>query len=151
MGRSLLTAPFDAATELKDASSGAVTSSGAGTVASAAKVLTIGTATGITSMAWITDVDALDVSSGDEGYTLELQGSNDVTFASGVVILGRMSFGKAAAMNESADRGIGRQVKEVFNTLDGQNAFAYVRIFHRLVGTTPSITYRSFLTKSITQ
>lgn len=145
MARNFLTAPFDAATQLSDGAT-THTANAAGQVASANKVLDIGS--GFCPMVLDVNVTAMDITSGDEGYTIELQGSNDSSFATGVVVLNRVSYGKATAINESADRGLGRQQKEVLNSVDGVNTLRYVRAFVRVAGTTPSIAYTAFLTKS---
>ena len=145
MPRHILTAPFDAATELKD-SGAALTANAAGTVGGQARVINVGSA--FMAGAWIVDVDSLDLASADESYTIELQGADDAAFTAGVVVLGSIRFGKASAINETADRGVGRQQKEFFNAVDGISPKPYLRAFLRVAGTTPSIQYRSFLTKS---
>jgi hypothetical protein len=77
MARNILTATFDAATELKDA--GAITASGAGQVSGAPRVVNVGA--GLINAVLVIDVDAIDIAGGDEGYTVTLQGSSDPTFA----------------------------------------------------------------------
>lgn len=145
MARNNFTATFDAATELKDA--GAVTANGAATVASAARVVNVGPAM-IDGML-IVDIDAMDLASADEVYTLILQGSADSTFATGIYNITTLVVGKAALTFESADSTVGRYMLPFLSSKDGSTPLQYMRMFTRVVGTTPSINYRAFITKDM--
>lgn len=141
--RQLLIGTFDAATELKDA--GAVTASGAAQVAGAARVVNVGKA--YLEALLIVDFDALDVTSLDEGYEVRLQGSSDPTFATDVNIITSVRAGTAAAIGESVNAGIGRRAKPFINQGEDGQPRAYLRLYHVLSGTTPSVNYRGFITK----
>lgn len=141
--RQLLNGTFDAATELKDA--GAVIVSGAAQVAGAARVVNVGKA--FLEGVLIVDFDALDVTSLDEGYEVRLQGSNDATFATDVNVISSVRAGTAAAIGESANAGIGRRTKPFINQGEDGLARQYLRLYHVLTGTTPSVNYRGFITK----
>lgn len=144
MSRNLLTATFDAATELKDA--GAITASAAAQVGGVARIINVGP--GFIDAVFNVDVDALDISSGDEGYTITLQGSTSSTFASGIVNIASVKVGKASVTGDSADTGVGRYQKPVVNSVDGATALPYLRAYVTVAGTTPSINCRAWLTKS---
>ena len=146
MQRNLLTAQFDAATELKDAGS-AVTGNGVATVGGVNRVVNIGPA--FMSATLIVDVDLLDLSSNDEVYDLVLQGSTAPDFSSDVVNLLTVRVGKASATGESADAVAGRYARSFLNSKDGTKPYPYLRMSHKVAGTTPSINYRAFITKSI--
>lgn len=142
--RNLLIGTFDAATELKDA--GAVTASGAAQVAGAARVVNVGKA--FLEGLLIVDFDALDVTSLDEGYDVRLQASNDATFATDVNIIVTVRAGTAAAIGESVNAGIGRRSKPFVNQGEDGLPRQYLRLYHVLSGTTPSVNYRGFITKN---
>lgn len=145
MGRNLLTATFDAATELKDA--GAVSATGVGTVNSVARVVNLGL--GIALMTLVIDFDALDVSSGDERYEIILEGSTSLTFASDNHVLERVVLGDSTVNDETVDSTTGRITRRVANSHNGADPMPYVRIRHKIAGTTASVTYRAFLTKEV--
>jgi hypothetical protein len=134
---------FDALTQLKDA--GAVTASAAAQVAAAAKVLDLGT--GRVDGVIFDDVSAIDTTSADEKYELEAQFSNDITFATGVVIGPVQKLGALASTGASANNGTGRYETPFTNEINGVR-YRYMRRFHRIGGTTPSISYISYLGKT---
>jgi hypothetical protein len=144
MARNLLTATFDAATELKDA--GAITASGAGTVASVARVVNVGT--GIIDAVLVIDVNALDITTGDEGYVLVLQGSDSPTFASNIQNLAIHRAGDSTVTGESADSVIGRKTIPFNNQARDGSALPYLRIYATVSGTTPSVDFRAWITKN---
>ena len=146
-GKQLFTAQFDAATELKDGGSVQTTAS-AGNVASVPRIVNVGVA--FAAMVAVIDIDAIDLASGDEGYTIIVQGSTVADFSTDVVTLVSARAGKAAVINESADRGVGRIQRPFYNTVDGLKPYPFLRAFMTPVGTTPSILYRCFLTKNVT-
>jgi len=142
-GKQLFTSQFDAATELKDGSVN--TAASAGSVSGTARVVNIGNA--FAAMVAIIDVDAIDLASNDEAYTIAIQGSTTPDFSADVVVLTSVRFGKAAIIGQSADRGVGRAQIPFYNSVDGLNPYPFLRAFMNPVGTTPSINYRAFLTK----
>jgi len=147
MQRNLLQATFDAATELKDA--GAMTASGPATVGGNPRVVNVGT--GFLRATWIVDVDLLDLTTGDETVELRLQGSTTADFTSDVVVLDTLRLGDTSvSAGETVDNAaLGRRAKSVMNTRDGAKAYPYLRVYAVLAGTTPSVNFRSFLTKDV--
>ncbi len=127
------TATYDNLLLLKDA--GAVTSSGAAQVSSVARVIDLGAAFAGNVRA-IIDNSALDTADANETYRVDVQGSNDITFASGVVVLGSVTVTVASARNEAS-----------FSNAQGDTVYRYVRAYHTLAGTTPSINYTAFIAK----
>jgi hypothetical protein len=146
MGRNLLTATFDAATELKDA--GAVTASGAAQVGGSARVVNVGN--GILQAVLVIDVDALDITTGDEAYEVRLQGSSSPTFATDVHVLTSKRVGDSTTTGESVDAGVGRYTLPFVNSSDGETPLPYLRAYHVIAGTTPSANYRAWITKNPT-
>jgi hypothetical protein len=138
---------YDQATRLND--TGAVTASAGGTVASVARVLNIGGSNAITGPARldarvIYDVAAIAVANTDQVYRLELQVSNDITFATGVQVASSLTLGNATATGQSASSVIGRFEDAFTNELNGQ-IYTYCRLFLRIAGTTPSISVAAYL------
>lgn len=85
---------FDAELEMKDA--GLVAADAAWTVDSAAAVIDVGT--GRVDGKVIVDVSAIEIATGDERYSLIIQGSNSPTFASGVAILACLPVGDGSTI-----------------------------------------------------
>lgn len=131
---------FDASTLLKD--TGAVVASGNATVSAVAKVLDLGTAR-VDARA-IFDVSAIDTTSTDESYILQIQGSNSSTFASSVVALASKQLGAAAATGNTAATGTGRYELPFSNEENGVT-YRYLRHRYVLAGATPSITHVAFV------
>lgn len=150
--RNILTGPFDAATQMADGAS-AVTSSGQATVGGVARSISVGT--GFLDATLTVDVDNVDITSGDEVYELRLQGSTTPDFSSDVVNLATVRVGKALTSGGSADVTTGRINRRFLNSPNGsENAYPpsggypYLRMYHAISGTTPTITYRAFITKN---
>ena len=141
---------YDATTALKDA--GAVTASGAATVSSVAREVDLGASlptSGQSVMMWaaaVIDVTAIDVSSGDELYNIVIEGCNTSGFGSGeiaplaILCLGHSSKIIGAGATSSVT---GRYVVPFFNSAHG-TVFRYVRAYHEISGTSPSINYTAF-------
>lgn len=146
MGRNLLTAQFDAATELKDA--GTQTASGAGTVGSVPRVINVGSA--FLRATLIVDVDLLDLTTGDEAYEIRLQGSTLPDFSADVAVLTSVRVGDTSVTaGETVDAVAGRYATTFLNSRNGAKPYPYLRVFLVASGTTPSINYRAFLTKDL--
>lgn len=135
--------PYDALLQLKDA--GSVSSSAAAQVASADKILTVGDEA--IGGDFVVDVSALDQTTGDEQAYIQLQGSNSASFASGVVTLAMVSIGGATAATgghplgaRSAVTGLTRY-SVPFKNVFGGTRYAYLRAYHALAGTSPSVNY----------
>ena len=145
---------FDADTELKDA--GAIAASAAAQVGGADQILDMG-ADGFDSSLLasyyegdiVIDVTALDFTTADETYQILAQVSNSATFSTGVKNAAAIVLGDAAN-GASDDTDLGQRVLHVNNMIAGTK-FRYLRLFTAVGGTTPSINYTAFLTKSMTQ
>jgi hypothetical protein len=144
MARNILTATFDAATELKDA--GAITASGAGQVSGAPRVVNVGA--GLINAVLVIDVDAIDIAGGDEGYTVTLQGSSDPTFATDVQNIASRRIGDSTVTGESADSGVGRYTLPVINQGRDGTPLPYLRVYTTVAGVTASVNFRAWLTKN---
>lgn len=145
MARSQKDFTYDHATLLKDA--GAVTADGAATVAAAARVLDLG-ASARTDGRVIVDVSAITTNGASgEGYTITAQHSASSTFASGVIGSGSIRLGAATAMpGESAATVAGRYEFHSSTEVNGV-LYRYMRLYHDVSGTAPSINYTAFLVK----
>ena len=75
---------LDSATQLKDA--GAITSSAAGTVSSAAAYVDLGAANAYAKFAVVVDWTACEVAMGDEVYDIQVQGSTATSFSTKYVL-----------------------------------------------------------------
>lgn len=144
MARNLLTATFDAATELKDA--GQIVASGAGQVASVARVVNVGT--GLVDAVLVIDVNTIDITTGDEGYVIILQGSDSPTFASNIQNLVIHRAGDSTVTGESVDSTIGRKTIPFNNQARDGTPLPYLRVYATLSGTTPILDYRAWITKN---
>ena len=147
MARNLYTATFDAATELKDA--GQITASGAGQVGGAPRVVNVGN--GIVDAILVIDVDNIDITTGDEGYTLILQGSSSATFASDVQNLVIHRAGDSTTTGETVDSAVGRKTIPFSNQGRDGSPLPYLRIYATVAGTTPILNYRAWITKNPTR
>lgn len=100
--------------------------------------------------ALIADVTAIDVATGDEGYTFILEGSPDATFgtAANITVLAMQKIGGAtgAAPLGTAD-GAGRFLIPFRNERNG-TVYRYVRLYTVIAGTSPSLTFSAFLAKN---
>lgn len=134
---------LDAALILRD--SYAQTATGVSQVGGSARTLDLGS--GRVDSRVILDVDAIDASSGDEAYTLTLEGSNSSTFASGIVALASTVLGDSSVNLGSADDAVGRYEMPFTNEQNG-TIYRYVRLNVTIAGTTPSLTARAFVAKN---
>lgn len=141
---------YDNATRLNDL--GAITASAGGTVASVARVLDLG-GSGAGMLGGgpsridarvIIDIAAISVGNTDQLYTVEMQVSNDITFASGVFVANAQRFGHPTATGLTTATVIGRYEMAFTTELNGV-IYRYGRTFSRIAGTTPSISYAAYL------
>lgn len=123
--------------------SAAVTSSAAGSL-----ILDVGE--GHTEGVLVADVSAMDIVSNDESYWIVLQGSPDSGFgtAGNIVELGAIHLGaKEIKLTDSdADDAIGRYIMQFQNERNG-TIYPYLRLYTVVAGTSPSITYKAWLSK----
>lgn len=138
------TKTFDASLEMKDA--GLVAASAAAQVDSSNKILDAGV--GRFKGELVIDVTAIEVASGDEGYSIEVQGSNSSSFASGNVALAELQLGDTSVTNESADSSTGRYILPFTNVGVDGTRYRYIRVYTRVVGTIATgINYSAFIAK----
>lgn len=137
---------FDVSHKLND--SGAVTSSGYGTVDAAAKVVNLGA--GLVRGNVIVDIAAINVSSAkDEAYTIHLIGGSDASFTKQVSLCSK-ELGHNAVLQGNVDAKISRVVLPFQNEERGV-LYPYVRIRHVIAGADPSISYVARLEKDLPQ
>ncbi len=96
------------------------------------------------------EVSAIDIVSNDEKYDIHLQGSNDATFAAGIANLARLSLSALEVADAGADidSAIGRY-RLPFSNQQNRVTYRYVRLTIVVAGTTPSITFKGRLAKSM--
>lgn len=133
---------FDAALQLKDA--GLVAASAAAQVASSAQVLDVG-ANPFAGVAVIA-ASAVEADTGDEEFTIRVEGSNSATFASGIVQLGAIRLGAAAALGANyAAAGVG-QYELPFINVQADTVYRYIRAYTKVVGTIATgVNYTAFV------
>ena len=87
-------------------------------------------------MDWVNDVTAIETATGDEHYTVRLEGSNSATFASGIEVLDTLELGHATPQlgNTDVTADAGRYVKSVANERNGRT-YRYLRLHTTVVGT----------------
>lgn len=128
---------FDKKLEMKDA--GLVAADAAWTVGGSAKVLDVGT--GNFCGCCVVDVSALEIATGDERYTLIIQGSSSSTFASDIVILAALPIGDGSTIGTAfgssgvdVDDTTGRYEIH-FSNERNNTRYQYIRGFTDVAGT----------------
>lgn len=138
-----VTQTFDAALQLKSA--GLVAASAAAQVGGSDKILDLGG--GRVDGRAIIDVSAIEVATGDEIYTVHIQGSNSATFASGIVGLAAMELGAATPLVGDTATGAGR-FELPFCTQQNGTTYRYVRAYTVVAGTIATgINYSAYVAK----
>lgn len=127
---------FDTDLELKAA--GAITGSADGAI------LDIGS--GFVDGDIVVDISALDNVTGDEKYTISLEGSNTADMTTGSVALATKVFGDLSVPMDADLIASGRYVIP-FRNEEGGILFRYVRLSTAVAGTTPSIDFAAFIAK----
>jgi hypothetical protein len=158
MGTSERTYPFDANLLLSD-NAAAYTATGFAQVAGADGILDFGGAqaavpiqqAGAIAMCVI-DVTALDATTTDEAYRLLILGSNVAAFTAGTIqVLGELELAGgvlsvlgpgAAGVTKTATTG---RYELPFVTDINGTKYEFIKMFHVLTGTTPSIAYQAYL------
>jgi hypothetical protein len=96
----------------------------------------------------VLDVTAIDISSGNETYQIDIMGSNDPNFAAAApVCLGGIQLGKGASLRGAVaqkDSVTGRYEVPFTNNVAGA-IFQFLKVFVTAGGTTPSINILSFV------
>ena len=135
---------FDADLFMKDA--GAIAASAAAQVDGSDVIVNVGS--GRFEGKLIIDVTALEVDTGNELYSIEVQGSTSATFASGNVVLGERQLGDSSVTGSSADDAVGRYVLDFSNVDVDGNRLPYLRVYTRVAGTVATgINYSAWITK----
>ena len=134
---------FDKNLQLKDA--GLVASSAAAQVASADKILDLGT--GRVGGVAVLDIGAIEVATGDESYHIEAQFSNSATFASTNIVGPVLKTGDSTVNFGSADTAVGRYELPFTNEYAG-TIYRYMRLYTRIAGTIATgINYTGWVAK----
>lgn len=100
------------------------------------------------------DVTACDVATGDEGYRLQILGSNSSSFASGIALLGQLHLGDATVLaggtgGIDTDKTTGRHILTCRNRI-GSTVYAYVRLNFEITAAGSSITVPNVAITKIT-
>ena len=114
---------------------------------------------GRTTGMWVLEITAIDVVTGDESYTFNLFGSNDVAFGNGnVEILQTQNFGGATGRGIATipgasptipPTGVGGMLCQFpFTNLKARIVYRYLRCYVVIAGTTPTITVTSWISSS---
>ena len=123
---------IDSTMILKDA--GLVAASAAGTVATAAKIVNVGS--GLVEGLLVVDVSAIEVASNDELYSIALQGSDVADFSTGdevIVELAVLNLGATEVIGGTADSAVGRYTVPFRNEYLG-TIYPYVRVYTTVAG-----------------
>lgn len=95
----------------------------------------------------VIDLTACEVASGDERYTVSLEGSNASDMASGSVCLAKKVFGNLVVPMDAALSASGRYVIP-FRNEEGGSTFRYVRLSTLIAGTIATgINFSAFIAK----
>jgi len=134
---------FDYDYILKD--SGAVTSSGYGTVDSEAQVLNLGE--GLIRGNVHIEVGAMKMNNNNQLYQIHLMGGDDSDFTNQVA-LASIELGCREVIEGTKDSKLGRYILPFENEQNGV-IYPYVRVRHTIGGTSPSINYVARLEKDL--
>lgn len=136
------TYPFDANLQFKDA--GLVAASAAATVASAAAPVNVGT--GFFSGDMVIDVTAIEVATGDEVYTITVQGGTESGFSSGTEVeLQSIKLGDSSVQLGDTDDVVGRYVLPFTNRAVDGTCYQYLRVYTTVAGTVATgINYTAY-------
>lgn len=128
---------YDSALSLKDA----------GLVAASADGSILDLGEGLVDGFLVIDVSAVEIASGDERYTISLEGSNVAAMSSGSVCLAKKVFGNVVVPMDAALSAAGRYVVP-FRNEDGGTTYRYVRLSTLVAGTIATgINFSAFIAK----
>lgn len=97
----------------------------------------------------VIDVSAVEIASGDERYTVSIEGSNDPTMASNSVCLAKKVFGNLVVPMDAALSAPGRYVIPFRNEENG-TVYRYVRVSTLVAGTIATgINFGAFIGKVV--
>lgn len=123
---------IDSTMIMKDA--GLVAASAAGTVATAAKIVNVGS--GLVEGLLVVDVSAIEIASNTELYSIALQGSDVADFSTGdevIVELAVLNLGATEVIGGTADSTVGRYEIPFRNEYMG-TIYPYVRVYTTVAG-----------------
>lgn len=119
----------------------------AGLVAASADGTILDLGAGLVEGYLVFDVSAVEVASGDEIYTVSLEGSNVAAMTSGSVCLAKKVFGNLVVPMDAALSAAGRYVVPFRNEEAGTN-YRYVRLSTLVAGTIATgINFAAFIAK----
>lgn len=135
---------FDANLQMKD--TGLVAASAQAQVGGADKIINVGN--GRFRGILVIDATAIEVDSGNELFSVEIQGSTSATFASGIVALAERQVGHSSVTGSSASDAAGRYTLHFSNVdMDGTR-LPYLRVYTRVSGTIATgINYSAWIAK----
>lgn len=131
---------FDSLLELEDGAA-AITADGAGSA-----ILDLGAGRVVGDI--VIDVSAMDLTTGDEQYNIIAEVSDSATFASGIEQACAIQIGGATTPlgNRDLASDVGRYVLSFQNQLNDR-VYRYLQLHVDVGGTTPSITFKAYLSK----
>lgn len=119
----------------------------AGLVAASADGSILDIGEGLVDGFLVIDVSAVEIASGDERYTISLEGSNVAAMDSGSVCLAKKVFGNLVVPMDAALSAAGRYVVP-FRNEEGGTTFRYVRLSTLVAGTIATgINFSAFIAK----
>lgn len=119
----------------------------AGLVAASADGSIVDLGEGLVDGFIVIDVTAVEIESGNEIYTISLEGSNVAAMTSGSVCLAKKVFGNLVVPMDAALSASGRYVIP-FRNEEGGTTFRYVRLSTLVAGTIATgINFKAFLAK----
>lgn len=119
----------------------------AGLVAASADGSIIDLGEGLVDGFIVIDVTAVEIASGNEIYTISLEGSNVAAMSSGSVCLAKKVFGNLVVPMDAALSASGRYVIP-FRNEEGGSTFRYVRLSTLVAGTIATgINFAAFMAK----
>ena len=125
----------------------AVSLKAAGLVAASTDGTIMDVGSGLVDGFLVLDVSAVEVASGDERYTVSLEGSNDATMDTGSVCLAKKVMGNLVVPMDAAVSAPGRYVVPFRNEENG-TTYRYIRLSTLVAGTIATgINFKAFLAK----
>lgn len=125
----------------------ALSAKAAGLIAASADGSIIDLGAGLVDGFLVIDLTACEIASGDERYTVSLEGSNVAAMDSGSVCLAKKVFGNLVVPMDASLSTAGRYVIP-FRNEEGGSTFRYVRLSTLIAGTIATgINFSAFLAK----
>lgn len=119
----------------------------AGLLAASADGTIIDLGAGLVDGFLVIDLSACEIASGDERYTVSLEGSNVAAMSSGSVALAKKVFGNLVVPMDAALSASGRYVIP-FRNEEGGTTYRYVRLSTLIAGTIATgINFSAFIAK----